>query len=151
MRDLAQLPGIELEGAVRGAIRLKTVGVEGDRALGILREFGNAAALAGQSSHDMERALTGLVQALARGVLSQEELNQQIENLPLLAAAIQESFGTIDAETIREQLDAAGQSVNDFADILIRQLSMGARASPLTLRQTPFPIYGMRLLSSRQD
>ena len=36
---------------------------------------------------------------------------------------------SIDAEVIRDQLDAAGQGVQDFADILVNQLSKGARAS----------------------
>ena len=129
LQELAQLPGITFESAVQGAVRLKTVGVEGERAEGVIREFGNAAALAGATTDEVGRSLVGLTQILSRGKVSQEELNQILENLPLIGNSIREAFGSIDAETIRTQLDNAGQGVQDFADILVNQLSMGARAS----------------------
>ena len=129
LQELAQLPGITFQSAVQGAVRLKTVGVEGARAEAVIREFGNAAALAGASTDEVGRSLVGFTQILSRGKVSQEELNQILENLPLIGTSIREAFGSIDAETIRDQLDAAGQSVQDFADILVNQLSMGARAS----------------------
>ena len=129
LQDLSQNPGITFEGAVEAAVRLKTVGVEGDRANAVIREFGNAAALSGATTIEMTRAIVGFTQTLARGQIEQDNLNQVLENVPLIGNAIRESFNSIDAETIRNQLSAAGQSVNDFADILVNQLSMGARAS----------------------
>ena len=129
LQDLAQLPGITFQSAVMGAVRLKTVGVEGARAEGVIREFGNAAALAGASTDEVGRSLVGFTQILSRGKVSQEELNQILENVPLIGNSIREAFGSIDAETIRDQLDSAGQGVQDFADILVNQLSMGVRAS----------------------
>ena len=129
LRETAQLPGITFEGAVQGAIRLKTVGREGADAEAIIREFSNANALAGGTTAEFGRAMVGLTQILSRGKLSQEELNQVLEAVPLIGNSIREAFGSIDAETIRDTLDAAGQDVNDFVDILVNQLSMGARAS----------------------
>ncbi len=129
LQELSLLPGITFESAVQGAVRLKTVGVEGARAEGVIREFGNAAALAGASSVELGRSLVGFTQILSRGKVSQEEINQVLEAVPLIGVSIREAFGSIDAETIRAQLDAAGQGVQDFTDILVNQLSMGARAS----------------------
>ena len=129
LREAAQLPGITFEGAVRGAIRLKTVGIEGDRALNTIKEFGNAAALSGASTEEMTRAIIGLTQNVSRGQIEQDNLNQILENVPLIGNAIREAFNSIDAEVIRDQLDAAGQGVQDFTDILVNQLSKGARAS----------------------
>ena len=129
LRDLAQLPGITFEGAVEGAVRLKTVGIEGERANAVIREFGNAAALSGATTIEMTRAIVGFTQNLSRGQIEQDNLNQILENVPLIGNSIREAFGSIDAETIRDQLSAAGQGVQDFADILVNQLSMGARAS----------------------
>ena len=129
LNELASLPGITLEGAVQGAIRIKTVNVEGERANAIIREFGNSAAVAGATSEEMGRALVVLTQTLSRGQIEQDNLNQILENVPIIGTAIQEAFGSIDAENIRNQLDAAGQDVNDFVDILTNQLSKGARAS----------------------
>ena len=129
LRELSQLPGITFEGAVESAVRLKTVGVEGERALRVIREFGNAAALSGASTIEMTRAIVGFTQNLSRGQIEQDNLNQILENVPLIGNSIKLAFNSIDAEVIRDQLDAAGQSVQDFADILVNQLSMGARAS----------------------
>ena len=129
LREAAQLPGITFQSAVQGAIRLKTVGVEGDRATAVIKEFGNAAALAGAGADEVGRSLVGFTQILSRGKISQEELNQILENVPLIGNSIREAFGSIDAEVIRDQLDAAGQGVQDFADILVNQLSKSARAS----------------------
>ena len=76
LQDLAQLPGITFQSAVQGAVRLKTVGVEGERAEAVIREFGNAAALAGAGADEVGRSLVGFTQILSRGKVSQEELNQ---------------------------------------------------------------------------
>ena len=73
--------------------------------------------------------LWAFTQILSRGKVSQEEINQVLEAVPLIGVSIREAFGSIDAETIRAQLDAAGQGVQDFTDILVNQLSKGARAS----------------------
>ena len=129
LQELAQLPGITFQGAVQGAVRLKTVGVEGQFALDILREFGNAAALGGSSAAEMGRAMVGLTQILSRGKLSQEELNQVLEAVPLIGNSIRASFNSIDAENIRTQLEAAGQDVTDFVRIITEELATGARAS----------------------
>ena len=104
LQELAQLPGITFESAVQGAVRLKTVGVEGARAEGVIREFGNAAALAGASSVELGRSLVGFTQILSRGKVSQEEINQVLEAVPLIGVSIREAFGSIDAEVIRAQL-----------------------------------------------
>ena len=129
LQEAARLPGITFEGAVQGAIRLKTVQIEGSRAQQILMEFGNAAALSGASAEEMGRALVGLTQTVARGQIEQDNLNQILENVPLIGNAIREAFGSIDAETIRDVLESAGNDVNDFVDILTNQLAEGARAS----------------------
>ena len=93
---------------------LKTVGVEGERANAVIREFGNAAALSGANTIEMGRALVGFTQNLSRGQIEQDNLNQILENVPLIGNSIREALGSIDAETIRDQLDAAGQGVQDL-------------------------------------
>ena len=92
LQEAARLPGITFEGAVQGAIRLKTVQIEGSRAQQILMEFGNAAALSGASAEEMGRALVGLTQTVARGQIEQDNLNQILENVPLIGNAIRGSL-----------------------------------------------------------
>ena len=125
LQELAQLPGVSLQGAIQGAIRLKTVGIEAGLADASIREFANALALVG--STDLSGALLGLTQILSRGRVAQEEINQIVERSGLISKALQEAFGTIQAEQIQSQLDAAGKSVQDFTRILVNQLGTFAR------------------------
>ena len=127
LQKLSQLPGVSFEQAVGGAVRLHTVGVEGQRAHAVIREFGNALALVGET--DLSGALLGLTQILSRGKVAQEEINQIVERSGLIAAALKDAFGSVLAEDIQANLDETGKSVQDFADILVNSLSKQARVS----------------------
>lgn len=120
LRDIIQLPGVSYEGATQAAVRLKTIGFEADLANRAIAEFGNALALVG--STDLSGALLGLQQIISRGKVSQEEINQIVERSGLFANALQKAFGSIQAEQIQAKLDAAGQSVHDFAERFISEL-----------------------------
>lgn len=120
LRDIIELPGVSYEGAAQAAVRLKTIGFEADLADRAISEFGNALALVG--STDLSGALLGLQQIISRGKVSQEEINQIVERSGLFANALQKAFGSIQAEQIQANLDAAGQSVHDFAERFISEL-----------------------------
>lgn len=120
LRDIIQLPGVSYEGAAQAAVRLKTIGFEAELADRAISEFGNALALVG--STDLSGALLGLQQIISRGKVSQEEINQIVERSGLFANALQKAFGSIQSEQIQANLDAAGQSVHDFAERFISEL-----------------------------
>ena len=120
LRDIIQLPGVSYEGATQAAVRLKTIGFEAELADRSIAEFGNALALVG--STDLSGALLGLQQIISRGKVSQEEINQIVERSGLFANALQKAFGSIQSEQIQANLDAAGQSVHDFAERFISEL-----------------------------
>ena len=127
LQELSRLPGVSFDQAVAGAVRLRTVGIEGERADAVLREMGNALALVG--STDLSGALLGLTQIASRGRVSAEEINQLTERSGIFAAALQDAFGSISSENIQMQLDQAGESVQDFVDRFVGALQGQARVS----------------------
>ena len=127
LQELSRLPGISFDQAVAGAVRLRTVGIEGERADAVLREMGNALALVG--STDLSGALLGLTQIASRGRVSAEEINQLTERSGIFAAALQDAFGSISSENIQMQLDQTGESAQDFVDRFVGALQGQARVS----------------------
>ena len=118
LQILSDQPGLRFRGAVQGALALRAIGTEAELTTRILRELGNAAAFT-DTGGEFERGLLGLRQIIARGRISQEELNQLTENISIASKVIQDQFGTVLAEEIQAQLDDAGQSVDDFVEQLI--------------------------------
>lgn len=118
LQMLSDEPGLRFRGAVQGALALRAIGTEAELTTRILRELGNAAAFT-DTGGEFERGLLGLRQIIARGRISQEELNQITENISIASKVIQEKFGTVLAEDIQAQLDEAGQDINDFVEQLI--------------------------------
>ena len=118
LQILSDEPGLRFRGAVQGALALRAIGTEAELTTRILRELGNAAAFT-DTGGEFERGLLGLRQIIARGRISQEELNQLTENISIASKVIQDQFGTVLAEDIQKQLDDAGQTVNDFVEQLI--------------------------------
>lgn len=113
IQDLADQPGLHFKQAVDGAVALRAIGTEAETTTRILRELANAAAFSGGQG-EFERGLLGFRQIIQRGRISQEELNQLVENIGLASKVLKDEFGTVLAEDIQEQLDDAGQTVDDF-------------------------------------
>ena len=118
LQDLADLPGLRFKDAVEGSLALKAVRVEAELATRILTELGNAAAFTGGEG-EFQRGLLGLRQIVARGRISQEELNQLTENISIASTVLRNEFGTVLAEDIQKILEETGQDVNDFLETLI--------------------------------
>ena len=127
LQKVAQLPGLSLEGVVQGAARLKSIGVEAELADRTLKEFGNALALVG--STDLSGALQGLTRLISKGKVVTQDLQQITDRAPQITQALQSIFRTTQADEIQKQLDASGQSVKDFVNILVTELEKGARAA----------------------
>ena len=115
VQELADLPGLRFEAAIRGTVALRAIGVEAKTTTRILTELGNAAAFSGGEG-EFERGLLGFRQLIQRGRISQEELNQLTENIGLASRVLKEEFGSVLAEDIQASLDLAGQTVEDFVE-----------------------------------
>ena len=66
VQELADLPGLRFEAAIRGTVALRAIGVEAKTTTRILTELGNAAAFSGGEG-EFERGLLGFRQLIQRG------------------------------------------------------------------------------------
>ena len=128
---LSRAPGLTAQSAVREFVQLTAIDVGLERTVAIIREMGNALALAGQT--DLSPALLGLRQIYQRSKLSQEEINQITERLGLASRVLKEEFGTAISEDIQAALDVAGQDIDDFTNRFIAGLEKLPRAPINTL------------------
>lgn len=118
LRDVAKVPGLGFEEAVRGDIRLRSVGISADLSERSMRAFGNAIATVGGGKADLDGVLLALTQIQAKGKVSAEEINQINERVPQVRAAMAAAFGTADTEA----LGKSGISATQFIEGLVAEL-----------------------------
>jgi tape measure domain-containing protein len=125
LKDVAQDPGLSFEQAVKGSVRLQSVGLDADTARESLAQFGNALALVGGSAADLDRVSLALSQIASKGKVSAEEINQLAEVVPQIRTALQDAFGTADTE----QLQKMGIDFDEFINGVNASLGTLPRAS----------------------
>lgn len=118
LRDVAKLPGLGLEEAVRGDINLQAIGFSAARSETILRTFGNALATVGRGREDLNEVIRQLGQLASRGKVTADNLKPIIERVPQVAAVIKKEFGTIDTEALQK----LGISSEQLITVLLREL-----------------------------
>ena len=114
----AKAPGVEIEGLVKGIVRLANTGQTIEQARREMNAFGNAIALAGGTAADLDGVSLALTQIISKGKISAEEINQLGERVPQIRKAIQDAFGTADSEALQK----AGVGVEDFVDKVTAEL-----------------------------
>lgn len=129
LKQVAALPGLGLEEAVKGDIRLRTVGIAADLSKKSLLEFGNAIALTGGGKADLDRVTTQLSQMSAKSKVLAQDLKPIIEAAPSVSQALQKMFGTVDSEEISSKLKAKGLNSTDFIGILVKEMEKLPRVS----------------------
>lgn len=118
LKKEALKPGLDLTQALKGSVRLQSVKIDAELAREALANFGNAIALAGGTSADLDGITLALTQIKAKGKISAEEINQLAERAPQVRQAIQDAFGTSDSE----QLQKMGVSVEEFIDKVVHEM-----------------------------
>lgn len=118
LREVAKLPGLGLEEAVRGDINLQAIGFSAARSESILRTFGNALATVGRGREDLNEVIRQLGQLASRGKVTADNLKPIIERVPQVAAIIKKEFGTIDTEALQK----LGISSEQLISVLLREL-----------------------------
>lgn len=127
-RRLARLPAIGFADAGRVLVQLRTINVEGQRAVALTTELANALALTG--STDLSGLVRAFTQIAGRGEVLQEEINQIVERAPILRRALTEAFGSASAEGIRMALDNA--PIDEFFDRLTAAAQRSIGRAPVT-------------------
>ena len=123
LRKIALLPGIDLEQAIQGSIRLQTVGFSADEAAFSLAQFAKAVTLSGGSAQDLDEVVRQMTQIIGKGKLLSEDLKVILSRVPSLGLALRDAFGTTSIEAIRN----SGISVQEFTKKLILAISQNER------------------------
>jgi tape measure domain-containing protein len=119
LREIAKMPGIDFEQAIKGSMRLQGVGMSAEKARKIMEELANGIAMAGGTAQEFDGVTRQLAQMSGKGRVLQEDLTILLENMPMLAKVLNDTFGTANAEKLREM----GVNAQDFIDGVTNGLS----------------------------
>lgn len=122
LREVAKLPGLGLEEAVKGSINLQTIGMSAADAATTLTAFGNAIATVGGGKSEMGQLVVQLRQLGASFEVTQQDLRPIINLVPQVAKIIKESFGPEALGHPAETFKALGMSGADLVAVLTREL-----------------------------
>jgi tape measure domain-containing protein len=128
LKEVAKLPGLGLEEAVKGSIRLQTLGNSAADSRRIMSELGNALAVVGGGREDFSEVIRQLSQLGAVGKVTKENLDPIIERIPQIAAIIKEKFGPAALGNPAETFEKLGISSQQFIRIIVDELAKGDRA-----------------------
>jgi tape measure domain-containing protein len=128
LREVAKLPGLGLEEAVKGTIRLQILGHSANESRRIMAELGNALAVVGGGREDFNEVIRQLSQLGAVGKVTKENLDPIIERIPQLAAIIKEKFGAEALGDPAKTFERMGISSQKFIQIITDELAKGERA-----------------------
>jgi tape measure domain-containing protein len=110
LEEVAKLPGLGIEEAVRGAINLQAAGDSAEMAKRELLAFGNALATVGKGKRELDLVILALTQLQNKETGFGQDLRQLTEQLPQLRGALKAAFGTADSEKI-SKLGVTGKQV----------------------------------------
>jgi tape measure domain-containing protein len=125
LKDLAMMPGLTLESAVEGSVRLRAVGMSADDARETIAELSNAIGLVGGSTEDMNGVVLALGQIQSKGKVFAEEINQINERLPQVRVLMKQAFGTSNTEDLQKM----GLSSEAFIKGITEQMKTLPRAA----------------------
>ena len=128
LKEVAKLPGLNLEDAVKGSIRLQTLGNSAADSRRIMSELGNALAVVGGGREDFAEVIRQLTQLGAVGKVTKENLDPIIERIPQIAAIIKEKFGAAALGDPAKTFEKLGISSQQFISIIVAELAKGDRA-----------------------
>lgn len=101
-KEIAKLPGLGMEEAMTGSIRLQSAGISAEQAKKSLMAFGNALATVGKGKAELDGVTLALSQIQSKGKVFAEEINQLNERLPQIRGAMKAAFGTSNSEDLQK-------------------------------------------------
>lgn len=110
LTELARNPGLGIEETIRASVRLQSVGIEADRARGIIKELGNAIAASGNGAQEFDSVVKQFSQMISKGKILQEDISVISESLPMISQLMEKAFGTSSVEMLRKN----NVSVDEF-------------------------------------
>ena len=125
LKEVAKLPGLGFEEAVKGSINLQAAGFTADLARRALAGFGNALATVGKGKAELEGVNLALTQMATSPKVLQEEINQIRERLPQFSQMMIQAFGTARSEDI-QKLGISGKA---FVERMVVELEKLPKAT----------------------
>lgn len=125
LKEVAKLPGIGLQEAVKGSINLQAIGLSAGTARKVLLEFGNAVASVGKGRVEFERAIYGITQLANTPFPLGEDLNIIADALPQVRTLLQDAFG----KTRSDDLAKMGVTSKQILDVILKGLGELPRVS----------------------
>jgi len=122
LNDAAKKPGLGVEQAVAGSIRLQGVKFSAEEARKVLVEMGNAIARTGGTAENLDSVTKQFAQMASKGRVLQEDISVLSENMPALSGLMEKAFGTTNVEAIR----AMGVGGKEF----VLEITKAAEALP---------------------
>lgn len=116
LREVAKLPGLGFQEAVKGSVSLQAAGFSADSARKALLAFGNALATVGKGANEMNYVVLALTQLQNKSSGFGQDLRQLTEQLPQLRGALLDAFGTMDTEVIGKMGYTGAQVVEKLTD-----------------------------------
>jgi tape measure domain-containing protein len=119
LKNIAKLPGLGLEEAVRGSINLQVIGFSAGKAEKAMKALGNAVASVGKGKVEFEGALYGLQQLANTDTPLAEDLNILKERIPQITPLLKAAFGSARSD----ELAKMGVTSAQLVDTIINGLS----------------------------
>ena len=132
---LAKQPGVNIPGAARSYMNLRSVGVSNRFAQQTIEEYANAIAIAGGKADDLRESVRQMSQTLSINKIDMENWRVILERLPTMRTAIQKTFGpeSIHTTELNKVLKRRGISVQDAWSKILDQMMLQERVDPNTI------------------
>lgn len=125
LKEVAKLPGLGMQEAVKGSINLQAIGISADKSRNILSQFGNAVASVGKGRVEFERAIYGVQQLANTDFPLGEDLNIIKDALPQVSNLLKDAFGS----SRSDELAKMGVSSKQVLDTILTGLEKLPRVS----------------------
>ena len=125
LKEVAKLPGLGLNEAVKGSINLQSIGIDAEKSRNILLQFGNAVATVGKGRAEFDRAIYGVQQLANTDFPLGEDLNIIKDALPQVSNLLKDAFGS----SRSDELAKMGVSSQQVLDTILTGLGKLPRVS----------------------
>lgn len=116
LREVAKLPGLGFEEAIKGSVSLQAVGFSANKARETLLAFGKAVAVSGGTREDFNEVIYQLAQMNSKGKILAEDFKVLQSRIPILGTLLQDSFGTRNIAAIRDSGVGAAEFTQRIID-----------------------------------
>ncbi|QIY92246.1 tape measure protein [Chryseobacterium gallinarum] len=125
LKEVAKLPGLGMEEAVKGSINLQSIGISAGKSRNILMQFGNAVATVGKGRAEFERAIYGVQQLANTDFPLGEDLNIIKDAIPQVSTLLDRAFGANRSDALAKM----GVTSKQVLDVIVKGLEDLPRVS----------------------